>query len=108
MRKSLLVAVYQLGQRGTRAVVACNSLPLWVTSKLWKYLRDMLTQFVAFRWRKRANRVLDLLGRAHAVTVSVGTGTGKRFEKTEVRDQRSAAAENQPNMIPQSRKYRTP
>jgi hypothetical protein len=44
------VAVQQLGQSWALAIVAGDPLPLCVTGKLWKYLRNVLKQLLAFRW----------------------------------------------------------
>src|SRR5438128_6379152 len=65
------VPVQQLGQRRTRMFVARNALPLRVSGELGKYLRDVLQQFFALRWRKRTDCILDLMSRAHALIVSV-------------------------------------
>jgi hypothetical protein len=44
------VAVQQLGQSWALAIVAGDPLPLCVTGKLWKHLRNVLKQLLAFRW----------------------------------------------------------
>src|SRR5207248_9570271 len=44
------VAVQEFGQSRTRAIIASNALPLRVTGKRRKYLRNVLKQLLAFGW----------------------------------------------------------